>query len=54
MAVDMGLVPIEGADLPRLGWIGSQRQNTYAAYEFWVRLTDDQTPQQAIQIGSID
>jgi hypothetical protein len=40
-AVELGLQPIEGAELPKLGWIGPQRQNTYAAYEFWVRLTDD-------------
>jgi hypothetical protein len=40
-AVEMNLQSIEGADLPRLGWIGSQRQNTYAAYALWVRITDD-------------
>ena len=37
----MDLPPIQGAELPRLGWIGAQRQSTYAAYALWVRLIDD-------------
>lgn len=41
LAVEMGLEPIKGSDLPHLGWIGSHRQATYAAYTLWVRSTDD-------------
>jgi hypothetical protein len=41
IAVEMGMTPIENAELPRLGWIGAQRQSTYAAYAFQVRLSDD-------------
>jgi hypothetical protein len=40
-AVEMGLTPLKEAELPRLGWIGPQRQDTYAAYALNLRLTDD-------------
>ena len=50
IAVEMGLQPIPGADLPRLGWIGTQRQDTYAAYMLQVRLTDDQGVERRTQV----
>jgi hypothetical protein len=39
--VEMGLTPLKEAELLRLGWIGLQRQDTYAAYALNLRLTDD-------------
>jgi hypothetical protein len=48
-AVEMNLPPIEGAELPKLGWIGAQRQNTYAAYALWVRMTDDSGVQRRVK-----
>jgi hypothetical protein len=49
IAVEMDLPPIIGAELPRLGWIGAQRQSTYAAYALWVRLIDDTGVERIVQ-----
>ena len=46
----MGMIPIENAELPRLGWIGAQRQSTYAAYTFQVRLSDDNGVERLSQV----
>ena len=50
IAVEMGLQPIIEADLPKLGWIGAQRQDTYAAYTLYVRLTDDQGAERCTRV----
>ena len=44
----MGLTPLKEAELPRLGQISLQRQDTYAAYALNLRLTNNNSVERQI------